>query len=154
MTNLNAEESPASHPEVIVIGGSSGALAPLKVIVRGLPADLPAAVFIVNHISPDHESLLPEILAKQNHLPVAAATHGEVIKKGHIYVAPSDHHLIVEAGFMRLWRGPKENHSRPSLNPTFRSAANAYGPRVVGIILLPARAGWQPLIDSYPARAG
>lgn len=135
MTNLAAEESPSSHRDIIVIGGSSGALAPLKAIARGLPADFAATVFIVTHVSPDHESLLPAILQHHGNLPAVMATQGEVIRRGRIYVAPPDYHLIIEAGYMRLWRGPKENHSRPSLDPTFRSAAKAYGGRVIGVLL-------------------
>ncbi|HJQ27276.1 MAG TPA: chemotaxis protein CheB [Blastocatellia bacterium] len=135
MTNLDADDSSESHHDIIIIGGSSGALAPLKAIVRGLPADLQATVFVITHVSPEHESLLPDILGNQGNLPVVTATHGAVSRRGYIYVAPPDFHLIIEAGFMRLWRGPKENHSRPSLNPTFRSAAKIYGKRVVAVIL-------------------
>jgi len=135
MTNLDAGGSASSHRDIIMIGGSWGSLAPLKSIVRELPAGLPAAVFVVTHISPDYEGQLPKILQQQGHLPAAMAANGEVIRRGRIYVAPPDHHLIIEAGFMRLWRGPKENHSRPSLDPTFRSAAKVYGERVVGVIL-------------------
>src|SRR2546423_8966972 len=135
MTNLDAGGSASSHRDIIMIGGSWGSLAPLKSIVRELPAGLPAAVFVVTHISPDYEGQLPNILQQQGHLPAAMAANGEVIRRGRIYVAPPDHHLIIEAGFMRLWRGPKENHSRPSLDPTFRSAAKVYGERVVGVIL-------------------
>jgi two-component system, chemotaxis family, protein-glutamate methylesterase/glutaminase len=135
MTDQEATASTSTHRDIIVIGGSSGSLEALKTIAKGLPANLQAAVFIVNHVSPKHESYLPEILQRNGRLPAAHAAHGEVIRRGRIYVAPPDHHLIVEDGILRLWRGPKENHSRPSLNPLFRSAAKTYGARVIGVIL-------------------
>ncbi len=89
---------------------------------------------MVIHVSPDHDSFLGEILQRHGPLP-AAAMQGEAIRRGRIYIAPPDHHMLIEQGYIRLWRGPKENHSRPSINPTFRSAAKAYGPRVIGVIL-------------------
>ncbi|MFL6277838.1 MAG: chemotaxis protein CheB [Blastocatellia bacterium] len=135
MTDLGADDSSPSHRDIIVIGGSSGALAPLKSIIRALPTDLAATIFVVFHVPPEYKSLLPDILTKQGTLPAVAAMHGGVTRRGHIYVVPPDYHLIIEAGYVRLWRGPKENHSRPSLNPTFRSAAKIYGERVIGIIL-------------------
>src|SRR6201999_161758 len=135
MTNLEASAPNATHRDIIVIGGSSGSIDALKKIVKNLPADLPATVFIVNHVSPEHESYLPEILMRAGPLPAVLATHGEVIRPSRIYVAPPNHHLLIEEGYIRLWRGPKENHCRPSVNPIFRSAANAYGWRVIGVIL-------------------
>jgi two-component system chemotaxis response regulator CheB len=135
MPNLETSESNLMRRDIIVIGGSSGSLGPLKAMVRELPADFPASIFIVNHVSPTHESYLGAILMRHGRLPAATAVHGEAIRPGRIYVAPPDHHLIIEHGYLRLWRGPKENHTRPSINPTFRSAAKAYGPRVIGVIL-------------------
>jgi two-component system chemotaxis response regulator CheB len=134
MTNSETN-APPTHRDIIVIGASSGGLEALKVIVRELPADLPASIFIVMHVSPDYESLLPEILQRNGRLPAMMATNGELIRRGYIYIAPPDFHLLIEQGYVRLWRGPKENHSRPSINPLFRSAAKAYGPRVIGVIL-------------------
>ncbi|MFL6215989.1 MAG: chemotaxis protein CheB [Blastocatellia bacterium] len=135
MVSQEASESAPTRRDIIVIGGSSGSIEPLKTLVKGLPANFSASIFIVSHTSPDHESYLGEILRRLGDLPAASAVHGEAIRPGRIYVAPPDHHLIVEQGYLRLWRGPKENHSRPSINPTFRSAAKAYGARVIGVIL-------------------
>jgi two-component system chemotaxis response regulator CheB len=68
-------------------------------------------------------------------LPASVPTDFEPLKSGHIYVAPPDNHLLLEQGYVRLTRGPKENRFRPSIDALFRSAAYAYGPRVVGVIL-------------------
>lgn len=135
MLNHGASSPVSIHRDILVLGGSSGSLEALKTIVRDLPADLPASIFIVSHISPEHKSYLPDILQRECKLPVAHATDGAAIRRGRIYVAPPDHHLIIEEGYLRLWRGPKENHSRPSINPLFRSAATVYGERVIGVIL-------------------
>jgi two-component system chemotaxis response regulator CheB len=121
--------------DIVVVGGSAGALDAVTVIVGGLPPGLPAAVFIVLHASPYMPSLLPEILNRCGPLPVAVARNGERVTPGRIYVARPDHHLVLEAGRVRVTRGPKENRFRPAIDPLFRSAALAYGPRVVGIIL-------------------
>ena len=122
-------------PDIIVIGASAGGLKVFETIVSQLPSNLPAAVFIVWHLSPDYPSLLPEILARQTPLPVKHARGKEPIRPGHIYVAPPNHHMLVEWGNVRLSRGPKENRFRPAIDVLFRSAALAYGQRVIGVVL-------------------
>lgn len=123
------------HREVILIGASAGAIPALTAIVGELPGDLPAAIFIVVHIPPYAVSRLPDILSRVGPLPVVCAEHGQPIKAGQIYVAPPDRHLLVRQGWVELSHGPRENHSRPAIDPLFRSAARAYGARVVGIVL-------------------
>jgi two-component system chemotaxis response regulator CheB len=124
--------------DIIVVGGSAGALEALNVIVRGLPADLPASVFVALHTSPHSPGLIPEILNHRGPLRAAHPRDGERVTRGRIYVAPPDHHLLLEDGRVRVTRGPKENRFRPAVDPLFRSAALAYGPRVIGVIL----SGW------------
>jgi two-component system, chemotaxis family, protein-glutamate methylesterase/glutaminase len=122
-------------PDIIVIGASAGGLRAFEAIVSKLPPDLPAAVFVVWHISPDYPSMLPQILTRFTSLPVSHAIDGEPIQTSHIYVAPPDHHLLVEPETVRLSRGPKENRFRPAIDVLFRSAALSYGARVVGVVL-------------------
>lgn len=124
----------AGH-DIIAIGASAGGLKALRTIVAGLPADLGASLFVVQHVAPGAESVLPAILDRDGALRAAHAVDGERIRPGRIYVAPPDHHLIVNRGAMRVARGPHENRFRPSVDVLFRSAARAYGPRVVGVIL-------------------
>jgi two-component system chemotaxis response regulator CheB len=125
-----------SHRDIIVIGASSGGLEALKEIVAGLPADLPAAVFVVVHVPARGTSWLPEILSRAGRLPASHARHNEAIRAGRIYVAPPDFHLLL-LGDSRthVVRGPKENNHRPAIDPLFRSAARFYGPRAVGVVL-------------------
>jgi two-component system chemotaxis response regulator CheB len=102
--------------------------------VAALPEDLTASIFVVVHIGP-YRSLLPDILNKSGPLPACHPAHGDPILPGHIYVAPPDHHLLVDSGFIRLSRGPRENRTRPAIDPLFRSAARVYGARAMGIVL-------------------
>lgn len=124
-----------SNRDIIVIGGSSGATAPLKTILGALPADLPAAVFIVLHIPARSLGILATVAAAAGRLPVHAALDGMAIAPGHVYLGVPDHHLILADGHLRLGRGPRENMARPAVDPLFRSAAAAYGPRVIGLVL-------------------
>lgn len=119
---------------IIVIGASIGGVAALQALVSTLPADLPAAIFIVLHTGA-HKSELPKLLSGKGPLPAVHPATGDRIYAGHIYVAPPDHHLLVERGRMRLSKGPRENWARPSIDPLFRSAAEAYGSQVIGVIL-------------------
>jgi two-component system, chemotaxis family, protein-glutamate methylesterase/glutaminase len=121
--------------DIVVIGASAGGIAALTTLLGGLPPDFPAALFVVVHIPPSAVSRLPEILSRAGVLPATHAAHGEAIAPGRIYVAPPDRHLLVRQGWVELVRGPRENHCRPAIDPLFRSAARAYGPRVVGIVL-------------------
>lgn len=121
--------------DIIVIGGSAGATAPLKEILRRLPAGLPAAVFIVLHIPAQGIGILSQVASAHGRLPVHQAENGMVITPGHIYLGAPDHHLLLYQGHMILGRGPRENMVRPAIDPLFRSAALQYGPRVIGVVL-------------------
>lgn len=121
--------------DIIVIGSSAGGLKALTAIVSQLPASLDAAIFIVQHIAPDHPSFLPQILSDTGSLPAGHPVDGEKIHKGRIYVAPPDHHLMLGRGRIKLNRGPRENRFRPGIDTLFRSAARVYGPRVIGVVL-------------------
>jgi two-component system, chemotaxis family, protein-glutamate methylesterase/glutaminase len=121
--------------DIIVIGGSSGATAPLKAILGSLPADLPAAVLVVLHIPARSVGILATVASAASKLPVQQAADGMAINPGNIYIGAPDRHMIVVDGHIKLGTGPRENMARPAIDPLFRSAAAAYGPRAIGLIL-------------------
>ena len=121
--------------DIICIGTSAGGVEALQTLVRGLPGNLKASLFIVIHLPAHGPSMLPEILNRATPLKAVHAKDGDEIKQGCIFVASPDHHLIVERGHVRVVRGPKENRYRPAVDPLFRSAARSYGPRVIAIVL-------------------
>jgi two-component system chemotaxis response regulator CheB len=120
---------------LIVIGASAGGVESLTKLVRELPGDIPAAVFVTIHFPPTGTSALARILERAGSLKPAQGADYLPIEEGHIYVAPPDHHLLVFRDEMRLYRGPRENGNRPAVDPMFRSAALAHGPRVIGVVL-------------------
>lgn len=121
--------------DIIVVGASAGGVEALSRLAAGLPPDLPAAVFVVLHVPPYATSVMPRILSRAGPLPALHARDGEPIRHGRIYVAPPDYHLLISDGVVHLSHGPRENGHRPAIDPLFRSAAAAYGPRVVGVVL-------------------
>jgi two-component system chemotaxis response regulator CheB len=120
---------------IVVIGGSAGSFKLLTRLVAALPIDLPAALFIVIHIPAHGATYLSDILARHGLLPAARATHGEPIRPGRIYLPQPGYHLLLEKGYIRVNDGPRENYTRPAIDPLFRSAAYNYGPRVIGVLL-------------------
>lgn len=120
--------------QVIVIGTSSGGLAALREFLAELPSDLTAAVFVTMHIG-DQPSVLPNLLAQTSPLPVGFAVGEEPIQTGRVYIAPPDKHLLVRKGAIQVVRSAKENHSRPAIDPMFRSAAISYGSNAIGVLM-------------------
>lgn len=121
-------------PLIVVIGASAGGVEAIRSLTAALPSGFPAAVFVVLHIGA-HKSELPWLLNQTGSLRACHPGDGDPIHAGQIYVAPPDHHLLVEPGHVRLTRGPRENWARPAVDPLFRSAARAYGSSVTGVIL-------------------
>ncbi len=121
--------------DVVVIGGSAGALEALREITEGLPASLRACVLIVVHTSLQRDGVLPNILSNRSALPVSFAGDFDPLSPGRIYVAPADRHLLATDAGLRVVHGPRENGFRPAIDPLFRTAARHFGPRVIGIVL-------------------
>jgi len=126
---------PPKRRDIVVIGGSAGAIKALRTLVARFPADLAASIFVAIHIPVDFPSILPKILDSSSYLQAMHPTDKQPIQNGIIYVAPPDFHLLVEKGCVGLSRGARENRHRPAIDPLFRSAARAYGTRVVGVLL-------------------
>ena len=121
--------------DIIVIGASAGGVGALCTVIEYLPPDFPAAVFVVLHLAPHSRSALPSILGRSGCLPASHPSPGETIEPGRIYVAPPDHHLAIDGDRIILSRNASENGHRPAIDVLFRTAARAFGPRVVGVVL-------------------
>jgi two-component system chemotaxis response regulator CheB len=122
------------HRDITVIGGSAGAIAALRSLISQLPADYPAAVFVVVHVAPQAPAMLHNLFARSA-LSVMPAEDRMKIRRGRIVFAPPDHHLVLSGDQVLLSHGPRENRHRPSIDVLFRSAAIAFGNRVTGVIL-------------------
>lgn len=120
---------------IVVIGASAGGVQPLIDLIQQLPPDFTAPILVVVHTSPSRPSTLPKILGRVTKMAVGHAQNGEKMESGHVYIAPPDYHLLVRDGSLTLDHGPRENHTRPAIDPLFRSAARAYGNGVIGIVL-------------------
>lgn len=120
---------------VVVVGGSAGSLGALQQLVSDFPEDLPAAVFVATHITPDSVSAMPHILSRSGPLFASHAIDGAPISAGRIFIAPPNHHLTLEDGVMRVGLSAKENGQRPSIDVLFRSAAMAHGAATCGVLL-------------------
>lgn len=135
MGNTLKFEQPGEPRDIVVIGGSAGAIEALRTIIALLPSSFPAAVFVVVHVLRSSESRLPGVLSARGSLPVAHARHGDAIRPGRVLVAPPDWHLLLRPDHVELSHGPTENQTRPAIDPLFRSAAETFGPRVCGVVL-------------------
>ncbi|MGB3626524.1 MAG: chemotaxis protein CheB [Henriciella sp.] len=125
----------ADSNRIIVIGGSSGAFTALRPLLSSLPADLPAAIFVVLHTGRDDNQLSADLLAAASVLPVRLAKDGGAIEAGTVTLARADHHLLLGDAHVHTKRGPRENNFRPAVDPLFRSAAVFHGPRTIGLVL-------------------
>lgn len=117
------------------MGASAGGVDALKIFLRGLPADLPASVLIVQHTAPRSDNALVGVLARNCALPVNSPNENTTIQQGHVYVSVPDRHLVIEDLHVMAVMGPKENRHRPAIDTLFRSAARHFGSRVIGVIL-------------------
>ncbi|MEJ0090020.1 MAG: chemotaxis protein CheB [Limisphaerales bacterium] len=123
---------------VIAMAASAGGLKALSVIMGGLPVDFPAAIAIVMHISPDHKSLLAEILNRRSHLSVREARSGDILCPSKVFVAPPNHHLLVaKGGRLELSSSDAEkvHFARPSAEPLFASVAKIYKKNAIAVVL-------------------
>jgi two-component system chemotaxis response regulator CheB len=125
----------AQKRDTIVLGASAGGIEALKRLLPAFTLGVEASVFVVQHIPADGRSVLDQILGRVTPYRAAFAEDGEVISPRRVYLAPPDRHLLIEEERIRLWRGARENRSRPAIDPLFRSAAVARRGRVIGGVL-------------------
>jgi two-component system chemotaxis response regulator CheB len=120
------------------MAASVGGLKALSVILAGFPADFPAAIAIVMHLSPDRESLLAEILDSRSQLEVRQARTGDRLCHSSVFIAPPNHHLFVaKDGSLALSSSTSEkvHHARPSAEPLFASVAEVYRKNAIAVVL-------------------
>jgi two-component system chemotaxis response regulator CheB len=129
------KDQSVTQRDIVVIGASAGGVAALQKLLAALRENFNATVLIVTHLAPNEPSRLQEILQAVTSMPVKAAEDNDALKNGTVYVAVPDHHLLIEGNRVRLSRGPRELHSRPSIDVLFRSAAVYHGPRTIGVVL-------------------
>lgn len=124
----------ARAPYLVVVGASAGGVSTLVQLAASLPGGFPAPVCIVQHVGANF-SILPDLIQRRCALPVVHASDGQRLVPGTIFVAPPDLHMLVVGDTLRLTRGPRENYTRPAIDPLFRSAALHWGPKAIGVIL-------------------
>lgn len=120
---------------IITVGASMGGVEALQRLVKSLPADFPAPLCVVLHLSPNAPSRLPEILSRAGKLLALHPRAHEPLLPGRIYLAPPDQHLRVDPGQVLLSRAAKQNGHRPAVDVLFFSAATAFGERAIGVVL-------------------
>jgi len=120
---------------VIVVGGSAGGVEAMSQLVSRFPRDIPAAILMVLHIPHNAVSVMPAILRRAGQLPAVHAATREPLREGLIYVAPPDRHMLVREGTVVTTFGPRENGHRPAIDPLFRSAAETFRARAIGVLL-------------------
>jgi two-component system, chemotaxis family, protein-glutamate methylesterase/glutaminase len=130
---VNASHVPIKN--IIVIGASAGGISAVRTLLSTLPKDIPAAIFVVVHTSPEGPGMLATVLGRATTLTVVHPKDGDTIRAGYVYVAPPDYHLLVEGQKLGLNRGPREHRFRPAVDPLFRTAAEHYGRGVIGVVL-------------------
>lgn len=135
MRDASGRQLGTDNRDIIVIGGSAGAIDVLRGLLAGLPPDLPAAIFVVIHRTAQEPNLLADLLNAAGSLLAAIAVDGQPFEHGRVYVPPSDRHLLIGRDHMHVRRSPRENRTRPAIDPLFRSAAVHCSTRVIGVVL-------------------
>jgi two-component system chemotaxis response regulator CheB len=126
-------------PEILAIGSSTGGPQALFEVFKRLPLDWNLPIVITQHMPATFTKILANHLESVSKRPCVEAQGGEVVESGHVYVAPGDHHLLLENKaariVTRLPESPPENFCRPAVDPMMRSIVSVYGPRVLSLIL-------------------
>jgi two-component system chemotaxis response regulator CheB len=123
--------------KLLAVGASYGGLYALMELLGGLPTDYPVPIAVVQHRASDDsdEHRLAHVLTHYSAVPVKDADHDEEVRAPGVYLAPADYHLLVDGGRFELTTDDPVNHSRPSIDVLFESAARVYGPEVAGVLL-------------------
>lgn len=145
---------PKSSIELIVVGTSLGGLRAMQILLTKFPSGFPVPIAIVQHRSKTSDDSLSRFLQKWTRLRIRDAEDGEMLKPGHVYLAPADYHLLVEPGRLTLSVEEPVQYSRPSIDVLFESAADAYRSRLIGVILTGANADGAAGAKKIKSRGG
>jgi two-component system, chemotaxis family, protein-glutamate methylesterase/glutaminase len=127
---------PGAAFDVVAIAASAGGLKALSQTLSPLPADLPAAIAVVQHVDPRHRSLMADILSRRTALSVKQAEDGDVLRSGSVFIAPPDNHLLVNnGGALSLSQSELVHFVRPSADLLFESVAATYRERAIAVVL-------------------
>lgn len=140
--------------EIVVVGTSWGGLSALRELIVGFPPTLGVPIVVVQHRHKQSDHLLPTLLQDETSLCVCEVEDKAPMMAGNVYVAPADYHLLIEPGFFSLSMDEPVRFSRPSIDVTFQSAADAYGARTVGVVLTGANADGAQGLRRIVARGG
>ncbi len=133
---MNDPAGPRRKFEIVAMAASAGGLSALGSVLAGLPGNFPAAVVLVQHLAPHHESLLAEILGKRTKLRVTQARAGDRLAPGTVHVAPPDEHLLVSGdGSLSLSHSELVHFVRPSADLLFESVAAGFKDRAIAVVL-------------------
>jgi two-component system, chemotaxis family, protein-glutamate methylesterase/glutaminase len=124
-----------SNRDIVAIGTSAGGVEALLYLAERLPASFPACILVTLHLSGQRKSILDELVSRAGPLPAKFASDGEPLRKGEIFIAPPNRHLLVEQDRLLLGTGAREHNARPAIDPMLRSTAVCCGPRAVGVVL-------------------
>ena len=129
----------ALKPQILAIGSSTGGPQALNAFLKDMPMAIGVPIVITQHMPPTFTSILAQHVGKASGWPAREAQDGETIQAGNIYVAPGDHHMLIDRkglhSVVRLTKDPPENFCRPAVDPMLRSLAQAYGARILTVIL-------------------
>ncbi len=143
-----------TQTSIVVVGSSWGGLAALTVLIRGLPPDFGAPLAVVQHRSRHADNLLASLLQDSTSLRVVDVEDKEPLEPGCIYIAPANYHLLVDVGHFTLTTDPLVRFSRPSIDVTFMSAADAYPHSTIGVVLTGANDDGARGLSHIVARGG
>lgn len=130
------QQSGSTRFKAVVVGVSTGGVAALRFILGALPADFPIPVIVVTHITPDSDDSLAVLLDMLCAIRVKEADEMEAMTSGTVYLAPANYHLLVERGDTLAFSiDSPVNFARPSIDVLFESAAEVYGPALIGVIM-------------------
>jgi len=125
-----------SRFDIVAIAASAGGVGALSQVLGALPSDFGAIIAIVQHVDPRHRSLMPQVIGRQARLPVMHAEDGMSVQLDHVYLAPPDHHMLINRkGLITLTDTELVNFVRPSADLLFESVAAAFGERAMAVVL-------------------